>query len=96
MVDSDGVSIELRQVDWVRSRSARPAVESIFDDESLTVLLTTEQLENVWPRLDMVRAHTSTTEPADPDSALAAMPTVHQALSASPILAGEVGIETNV
>jgi hypothetical protein len=96
VVDSDGVSIELRQVDWVRSRSARPAVESIFDDESLTVLLTTEQLENVRPRLDVVRAHTSTTESADPDGALAAMPTVHQTLSAPPVLAREVGVETSV
>ena len=89
-------SIELRQVDRVRSRSARPAIESVLDDKSLTVLLTAVQLENVRPRFDVVRTHPSTTEPADPDGALAAVPTVHQRLSAPPILRGEVRIKASV
>jgi hypothetical protein len=88
-------TIELRQVDRVRARSARPTVESILDDKSLAMLLTAVKLENVRPRFDVVRAHTSTTKPADPDGALAAMPAVHQRLSAPPILGGEVRVEAS-
>lgn len=88
-------SIELWQVDRVRARSARPAIECTLDDKSLKVLLTAVQLENVRPRFDVVRANTSTTEPADSHGALAAMPAVHQRLSAPPIFGGEVCIEAS-
>ena len=72
-------SIELGDIYRVGAWSAYPAKECVFDDEDLHGITRPRavEIEDVRMLLGVVLAESPSTEPTDPESALATVPAVH-------------------